>query len=210
MTDTKKPEPINKQNPTDCQSTTEYEETKISNNGNIVSNVTSDNSENSTVSDNSGNSTVSDNSGNGLTETHMKIIKYVCSKTNLSEREAYNGLMFYNGNYEKVIAVANMYQTARIITRQTTYSVDEAIQKLREHKGNPIKVIEEFIGIKKNKIQKVKSTNQMVYSEIRNFMGEVSKGYEQRKKRDIAIQHIVDNMNKQKELQSASKQNTPN
>ena len=48
----------------------------------------------------------SDASSNGWTEEHFKIIKYVCSRTHLTEEQAMRGLTQYKGDYNKVIQVA--------------------------------------------------------------------------------------------------------
>jgi len=139
-----------------------------------------------------------DISSNQLSQEHIDIIKYVCSQTSLSHKSAYDGLMKYEGDYEKVIHMANIYEMAQVIMRQTTYSLREAINKLHEHKGEPLEVIKEFIGAKEDKTIEKKSTNQMVFTEIRDFMDEVNRGYEKRKKRDIAIQKLRDRMNTKK------------
>ena len=139
-----------------------------------------------------------DISANKLSDEHFKIIKYVCSQTSLSEKSAYDGLIKYKGDYQKVIHMANIYEMAQIIMRQTTYTLQEAIKKLQEHKGEPLDVIKEFVGVQNKIKESKKSTNQMVFSEIRDFMDEVNRGYEKRKKRDIAIQKLRDQMNVKK------------
>jgi NACalpha-BTF3-like transcription factor len=139
-----------------------------------------------------------DSSGNVWTEEHRKIIKYVCSKTNLTEMQAYNGLVQHNGNYHKVIEIATAHHLVGVVMRQTNYTFQEAVEKLKKHKGEPVDVIKEFMGtenVKKKKIE-AKTTNQMVFHEIRNFMDDVNKGYDMRKRRADKIKQIQEIRNK--------------
>ena len=120
---------------------------------------------------------------NSLTDKHYKIIKYVCSKTNLTEQQAYNALINYKGDYLKVIEIATARHLVGIVMRQTNYTFEEAVVKLHEHKGEPVDVIREFMGtanVKKHTLE-AKTPNQMIFNEIRNFMDDVNKGYNARK-----------------------------
>jgi len=77
-------------------------------------------------------------------------------------------------------------ETIKMITRQTTYSIDEAREKLELHKGNYLLVIKEFMNDGKlddivKKDNKSKSTNQQIYGQIRAFMDYGNRKYEQRK-----------------------------
>jgi hypothetical protein len=83
--------------------------------------------------------------------------------------------------------------------RQTTYTREEAIEKLKKFKGEPVDVIREFMGIEVKSKNTPKTTNQMIFSEIRNFMDDVNKGYNERKTRNEKInklrQKIMNNSN---------------
>jgi hypothetical protein len=140
----------------------------------------------------------SDASSNGWTEEHFKIIKYVCSRTHLTEEQAMRGLTQYKGDYNKVIQVATMHHLIGIVMRQTTYTFKEAAMKLQEFNGEPVDVIKDFMGTSNTKIKKEipKTTNQMVFSEIRNFMDDVNKGYNIRKQRAEQIKKIQEKLNK--------------
>ncbi len=158
--------------------------------------------------DNSGNSDISNNivqdiSKNVWTEQHYKIIKHVCSQTNLSETEAMHGLTYHKGDYKKVIEIATIRHLIGIVMRQTTYTFEEAFTKLREHKGEPVNVIKEFMGTLDNKKKTVEATttNQKVFSEIRNFMDDVNKSYDNRKKRTEQIKKIQEAYNKKMGIQ---------
>ena len=74
--------------------------------------------------------------------------------------------------------------------RQTTYTRKEAIEKLKKFDGEPVDVIKEFMGIEKKEKETSKSTNQKVFHEIRNFMDDVNKGYNQRKEQNEKINKI--------------------
>lgn len=55
-----------------------------------------------------------------------------------------------------------------LICRQTTYTREEANEKLLEY-SDPMIVIEKYMLVQ-DEIKPTLSTNQMIYSEIRNFI----------------------------------------
>jgi len=57
-----------------------------------------------------------------------------------------------------------------IVLRQTTLSRDEVIERLSKNENNYLKVIEEFMGINKNKQKNIITVNQQIYKEIRAVM----------------------------------------
>lgn len=63
------------------------------------------------------------------------------------------------------------HQIVLLVTRQTNYSYDEAVEKLLERNNEYLKVIEEYIcpnkGVKKSEN---KTINQKIYGEIRTLM----------------------------------------
>ena len=80
----------------------------------------------------------------------------------------------------------------QLIQRQTDYSKEKAIEKLKEWDGNYLNVIKEWINPNfKIKIEKTKkkSRNQMIFGEIRDFMDTANKQYLQRKKRSEYIEN---------------------
>jgi len=132
-----------------------------------------------------------DVSKNIWTEEHTNIIKYVCAHTNLTPEAAWRGLHVHKGDYKKVIDVANAFQLINIVMRQTTYTSEEALGRLRAHKGDPISVIKEFMGSGAKFVDgKEKSTNQMIFSEIRTFMDTVNIGYNDRKRKANQLSRI--------------------
>ena len=142
--------------------------------------------------DNSSN--VIDVSGVFYSEQHEKIINYVCSNTNLTRNQAINGLQALNGDYKKVINIATANHLIELVMRQTTYNREQAIEKLKKYKGEPVDVIREFMGIEVKSKKEPTTTNQMIFSEIRNFMDDVNKGYNQRKERNEKIKNIQKKM----------------
>lgn len=87
-----------------------------------------------------------------------------------------------------------------IIMRQTNYDKVLATKKLMEWDNNYMNVIREYINpsFEKKKEKKNKSVQQNVISEIRNFMDNVSLGYEERKK--IKAKQEEEKMKKQEEI----------
>ena len=57
-----------------------------------------------------------------------------------------------------------------IVLRQTTLSRDEVIERLSKNENNYLNVIEEFMGINKNKQKNNITVNQQIYKEIRAVM----------------------------------------
>ena len=129
-----------------------------------------------------------------FTEQHEKIIKYVCLNTNLSRIEAINGLTRLNGDYNKVIQIATANHLIELVMRQTTYTREEAMEKLKEYNGEPVDVIREFMGIKIPEKKTPKTTNQKIFHEIRNFMDDVNMSYSRRKEKSERIKEIQEKM----------------
>ena len=69
----------------------------------------------------------------------------------------------------------------RIILRQTDYSEETAKDKLQQYGYNEISVIEDYLGISKQKVQKpIKSINQAIYKQLRNHLDTAMKDYKER------------------------------
>jgi len=64
-----------------------------------------------------------------------------------------------------------------MIQRQTTYTTEEAREKLEEKNGNFVLVIEEFMGIQKPKEKPFSSVQQEIYKQIRTKMDHSIKQY---------------------------------
>jgi hypothetical protein len=97
-----------------------------------------------------------------------------------------------------------------VIIRQTDYTEEKAIEKLTEHKNDVIAIVREYMGVVKpptrNEVVK-SSTNQQIFSEIRNLMDDAAKNYqakkayEKRKEQYIAYMQAKQKEAKQKEAQ---------
>ena len=66
--------------------------------------------------------------------------------------------------------VDNNEELVEIVLRQTTLSRDEVIERLSKNENNYLNVIEEFMGINKNKQKNNITVNQQIYKEIRSVM----------------------------------------
>lgn len=82
-------------------------------------------------------------------------------------------------------------QIIEMVVRQTDYSFEEAKEKLEENHYQYMKVIEEYMEVDKIKEQREKeirekeeskSVNQKIYSQIRTFMDDSARKFEQKKK----------------------------
>lgn len=89
---------------------------------------------------------------------------------------------------QKTISETVQKKLLDIVRRQTDYTDDIIITKLSEHNNNVVTIIREFMnnGQKPRPPQKEppKTTNQMVFSEIRKLMDDASEAY--RKKKELA------------------------
>lgn len=81
----------------------------------------------------------------------------------------------------------NIENTKNIILRQTDYSEEEVIQKLKEHNNDPMAVIREYMGTPSSTRPaaqaqaQAKSVNQQIYGEIRSLMDNAAKNYQLKK-----------------------------
>jgi len=57
-----------------------------------------------------------------------------------------------------------------VIKNQTNYTEEVSKQKLKEHDNDPISVIREYMGIKPMEKPAPKSLNQLMYSELGDFV----------------------------------------
>jgi len=72
-----------------------------------------------------------------------------------------------------------------IVMRQTDYSEEQALAKLKEHNKDITSIVREFMGgstTVQKKVDSNKSVNQTIYSEIRSFMDTAAASYEAKKK----------------------------
>lgn len=79
--------------------------------------------------------------------------------------------------------VINIEHIKNIIKRQTDYSDEEIILKMKIHNNDPMVILREYMGgttlVKKE--QQNKSVNQTIYSEIRHLMDDAASNYKQKK-----------------------------
>ena len=71
-----------------------------------------------------------------------------------------------------------------VIIRQTDYTEEKAIDKLTEHKNDVLAIVREYMGVVKppTRNETIKSsTNQQIFSEIRNLMDDAAKTYQAKK-----------------------------
>jgi len=66
----------------------------------------------------------------------------------------------------------------QIIIRQTEYSEEEAREKLTQFNFNEISVIKDYLGITEKKTSApIKSINQAIYKQLRNYLDKPVKKY---------------------------------
>ena len=80
-----------------------------------------------------------------------------------------------------------------LVMRQTNYDFEMANKKLTEWNGNYLYVIKEYMNPNFQKtVKKIekKTQNQMIMGEIRDFMDDVTRKYEYRKKKEEFIKNL--------------------
>ena len=80
--------------------------------------------------------------------------------------------------------IYNLDKYIPIVCSQTNYTKEEAENKLEEWNGDYIKVIKEYLNPnfeKKKKKEPIKSVNQQIMTEIRNFCDKQMSDYQKRK-----------------------------
>jgi hypothetical protein len=80
-----------------------------------------------------------------------------------------------------------------IVTRQTSYTEEEAKSKLSECNGDHIKVIKKFMGIEEKKEKPVSSVNQEIYRQLRHKMDDSVRGYNKKQQEKLADESSKNN-----------------
>ena len=71
----------------------------------------------------------------------------------------------------------------QIIIRQTDYTEDKALEKLKENNFDEIKTIRAYFGIEDKKPMQIKSINQEIYKQIRYKLDSNMRDYNNRVER---------------------------
>ena len=92
--------------------------------------------------------------------------------------------------------VINIERMKNIIKRQTDYTDEEIILKLKVHNNDPMAILREYMGgttsVKKE--EQNKSVNQTIYSEIRNLMDDAASNYNKKKEMEERNNIIRENL----------------
>ena len=70
-----------------------------------------------------------------------------------------------------------IHKMIEMVTRQTTYTYEEAKSKVIEHNFDFTKVVREYMGITEKEEINTKSVNQQIYTEIRDLMDTAASSY---------------------------------
>ena len=91
-----------------------------------------------------------------------------------------------------------------IILRQTDYSEEEVMNKLKEHNNNAMNVIREYMGSSStgNPVKPAKSENQQIYAGMRGMLDTAARNYrikkENEEKIELMKQQFINAQNKNK------------
>ena len=105
----------------------------------------------------------------------------------------------------------NIKNLVDVVLRQTDYTEEKAIEKLKEHNNDIIAIVREYMcgsAIKKpNTIDTSnKSMNQQIYGEIRNLMDDAAKTYKAKKDLEERKKEYIAFMQAQAEQQAQAQQ----
>ncbi len=84
---------------------------------------------------------------------------------------------------EKIVELPDdkeITEMCNIVSRQTNYTLDEIKDKLIEYNYVYTDVIKEYMGIKKEKPQPIKSLNQEIYRQIRIKLDEATRAFNEK------------------------------
>jgi hypothetical protein len=79
-----------------------------------------------------------------------------------------------------LVKTDEIYEKTQKILRQTDYSEEEAIKKLKEYNYDEILVIKSYFGITDKKSNHIKSVNQEIYKQLRNKLDTSMRDYKER------------------------------
>jgi hypothetical protein len=79
------------------------------------------------------------------------------------------------------------------IMRQTDYTKDVSLEKLKQHNMEIMSVVREWMGVETIK-KPERTSNQMVFDEFRSFLDEASSNYYKRKEMQKAQEEYVQRM----------------
>ena len=81
----------------------------------------------------------------------------------------------------------NLDNLVQIIINQTNYDEETAVVKLEKWNGDYISVIKEYLNpnFAEKKAPPIKSVNQQMMSQIRNFMDNMAKEHQKRKDKGL-------------------------
>ena len=85
------------------------------------------------------------------------------------------------------------HELIKMVIRQTDYSEEEAIIKLKEHNNDYMEVIREAMGINKpKKNNDITSVNQQIYKEIRGMMDDAANNYRIKQEKQKLLERIYE------------------
>ena len=79
---------------------------------------------------------------------------------------------------------------SNIIMRQTDYSKEIAIEKLKQHNNDIIYIVREYMNPPIPEVKETKSTSQLIYGEIRSLMGNAAANYRLKKETEERRQQM--------------------
>ena len=134
---------------------------------------------------------------NNWNQDQINQIRHVSYKTECTYNDAIKKLEDASWNSRFIIIEYQKNKLINIVMRQTNYTRDKATEKLYEYNGNFEGVIKEYLGIENtNTREQIKSANQTIFKEMRNFMDTTKADYEKRKKYNTlqqAANNIINN-----------------
>lgn len=87
-----------------------------------------------------------------------------------------------------------VHETCLVVMRQTDYSKEKALEKLKEHDMVALTVVKEYMGIPLIKQKKDLTANQAVFREFRTFLDDACSNYYKQKEMEQQKQAYIQKM----------------
>ena len=102
-----------------------------------------------------------------------------------------DGISFFNND--------DLNKHIKLVMSQTSYTEEQAIEKLKLFNCDYMLVLKDYMGIKKKETQKIHSVNQEIYKQIRTTLDSSMKEY--REKHPVDINQVATNLQESEERQ---------
>lgn len=95
---------------------------------------------------------------------------------------------------------SGLKEACGVIMRQTDYSEEKSLEKLKEHDLNVVSVVHEYLGVKSVEKKDERSTNQKVFGEFRKFLDDASNAHYKKQEAEQQRQEYISRLEAAKRI----------